>query len=72
MQALGDRLTYFELLAIIWCHFSQIILHRVKERKKTETSIILATECRHQNDKLRSFDRLFDLFSLTVSNTVIS
>ena len=34
MQALGDRLTYFELLAIIWCHFSQIILHRVKERKK--------------------------------------
>ena len=48
MQALGDRLTYFELLAIIWCHFSQIILHRVKERKKMETSIILAMECRHQ------------------------
>ena len=48
MQALGDRLTYFELLAIIWCHFSQIILHRVKERKKMETSIILATEYRHQ------------------------
>ena len=72
MQALGDRLTYFELLAKIWCHFSQIILHRVKERKKMETSIILATECRHQNDNLRSFDRSFDLFSLTVSNTVIS